>query len=61
MAGCTHPAIKVDTEHGGETFLMDSRGNAFVSRSVHGKRFTVAVRDFDELEFIELVPVILAR
>ncbi len=57
----THPAIKVDTENGGETFLMDNRGNAFVSRSVHGKRFTVAVRDFDELEFIELVPVILTR
>ncbi len=57
----THPALKVDSENGGETYLLDARGNAFVSSSIQGRRFTVAVRDFDELEFVELVPVILTR
>ena len=57
----THPAIKVDSEAGGETYLLDARGNAFVSSAIQGRRFTVAVRDFDELEFVELVPVILTR
>ena len=54
------PAIRMETDNGSMTYnIVGSKAN--LSRSQKGKEWTVKVADWDDLDFIELVPIILTR
>ncbi|HDO36693.1 MAG TPA: hypothetical protein ENH07_10435 [Nitrospirae bacterium] len=60
LSGGTTPSLKVETDSGEKVYtITDSQAN--VTRDMVGKKWTLKVQDFDSLDFIELVPVILAR
>ena len=55
------PALKVETEDGNtETYLLDN-DKTTISRGMAGKKWTFTVNNFDSLDFIELMPIVLKR
>lgn len=56
----TSPALKVEADGKASYYALDM-DNATISRRLKGKKWTVSVEDFDELDFIELIPVVLTR
>ena len=54
------PAIKFENESD-YAFYSLRNDTTTINRSLFGKDWTLSVMDFDELEFIELIPVILSR
>lgn len=55
------PVFKVETEEGTAKYYQVTNRKAQVGREVFGKDWTLTLTDFDDLEFIELIPVILTR
>lgn len=55
-----NPSIRVETEHGSKTYNVVSN-RADLSRDIHGQIFTVEIQDFNSLDFIELIPILLNR
>ncbi|MFA7257548.1 MAG: hypothetical protein WC047_08250, partial [Kiritimatiellales bacterium] len=58
----TEPVMIMETGEGERTvYSIDDKGKVDASRSLHSRDWTLSVSDFDSLESIQLVPVILAR
>lgn len=58
----TSPVMIMETGEGERTvYSIDDKGKVDASRSVHSRDWTLSVSDFDELDTVHLVPVILAR
>lgn len=55
----TSPVIRIETETGNRTYSI-TKARTIFSREQKGRRFIIKVADFNELDFIELVPVILS-
>jgi len=52
--------MKIETESGSKTFRMtDTQVN--ITRDLKGRSWTFSLENFDSLDFIELLPVILSR
>lgn len=60
ITGGGSPAIKVETDTGEETYSV-VQSKAAISRGMSGYKWTISVEDFDELDFVELVPVIIKK
>ena len=60
LSGGTTPALRVETDTGGTTYTISSE-KVNIGRDMKGKVWTLKVQDFDDLDFIELIPIILAR
>ena len=56
----TTPSLRVETDNGSATYTVAS-AKANIARSLKGKTWTLKVQDFDSLDFIELIPIILTR
>lgn len=54
------PAIRMETDNGSQTYTITS-SKATISRAQKGREWVVKVADFESLDFIELIPIILAR
>jgi hypothetical protein len=60
LSGGTTPALRVETDSGNKTYtITSSRVN--LGRDMVGKRWVLKVQDFTDLDFIDLVPIILTR
>jgi hypothetical protein len=55
----TAPVIRIETQTGDRTYSI-TKSRAIIARDQKGRKFTIKVADFDDLDFIELVPVILS-
>ena len=56
------PVMVMETGDGERiTYAISSAGKVDASRSAHGRDWSLTVADFDELDTIQLVPVVLAR
>lgn len=54
------PSIRMETESGNQTYsITNSRAN--LSRSQYGRTWTVKIQDFDTLDQVDLIPIILTR
>jgi len=60
LSGGTTPSLRVETDSGSTTYTIAS-SKANVGRNMYGRTWTLKVQDFEGLDFIELVPVILSR
>lgn len=58
----TEPVMIMETGEGERTvYSIDDKGKVNASRSLHSRDWVLSVSDFDSLDSIQLVPVILAR
>lgn len=55
------PVLVMESNGERRTYNIDAKGMADASRAVQGKVWTISISDFDVLESMSLVPVILAR
>jgi hypothetical protein len=55
------PLLKVETEDGSSKVFEVQQKQASITRDLKGRRWTFSLAEFDELDFIELFPVVLAR
>ncbi|MFA5457338.1 MAG: hypothetical protein WC261_06880 [Synergistaceae bacterium] len=56
------PVMVLETEDGGRlAYTIDNNGKAVFSHEQKSKKWTLSVSDFDELDSIKLIPVILSR
>ena len=56
------PMMMMETEDGQiKAYSVQSDGEVEASRNMTGKKWTLSIADFDSLEFIKLIPVILAK
>jgi len=61
VSGST-PVVAMATEDGaGIIYEIQDNSQVHATRSLVGRKWTLTVADFDELDFISLVPVVLAR
>ncbi len=60
LSGGTTPSIRMETDNGSETYTI-TNSKAIFSRNLKGKLWTVKIQDFDDLDFVELFPIILTR
>jgi hypothetical protein len=52
----------METENGDrKSYTIDVNGKTVFAHDLKSKKWTLSVADFDELETIELIPVILTR
>ena len=56
----TTPSIRMETSSGNQTYSITS-SKASLSRSQYGKEWTLKVQGYDDMDFIELIPIILTR
>jgi len=56
----TKTALKVETETGDRIFLV-SQGKATIDQSLYGKDWTFSITEFETLDFLELIPIIMTR
>jgi hypothetical protein len=56
----TSPSIRMETSTGSQTYSITS-SKANISRSQKGKEWVLKVQGFDEMDFIELIPIVLTR
>ena len=54
------PAIRMETDSGNTTYSITS-SKASLSRSQYGKEWVVKVQGYDDMDFVELIPIILTR
>jgi len=54
------PAIRMETDSGNTTYSIAS-SKANLSRSQYGKEWVVKVQGYDDMDFVELIPIILTR
>jgi len=54
------PSIRMETDSGSQTYTI-TNSKANVTRNLYGRQWTLKLQSFDDLDFIELCPVILAR
>lgn len=57
----TSPAIKLVNEDGTSKTYTITKSKVTPTRGVKGRKWTVSIGDFDSLDFVELVPLILTR
>jgi hypothetical protein len=58
----TSPVLVMETENGDrKSYTIDVNGKTVFAHDLKSKKWTLSVADFDELETIELIPVILTR
>ena len=58
----TTPLLTMETETGEtKTYSIDTDGEVDASRSLRSKKWKLTVTDFESLDFIKLVPVVLAK
>ena len=60
LSGGVTPSLRVETDSGSKTYTIVN-AEANITRDMYGKRWVLKVQDFDELDFVELVPIVLAR
>jgi len=61
VSGAT-PLLTMETEAGEtKTYSIDSDGEVDASRVLRSKKWKLTLTDFDQLDFIKLVPVVLAK
>jgi hypothetical protein len=60
--GATGPEVQVRVESEGkeDTFQLNGQDIITVSREVQGHEFFIDIQDFEELSFIEIIPLVLA-
>ncbi len=56
-----NPVMIMETDNGEEVYSIDSDGVVYGMRSQLGKKWTLKIADFETLDYIRLVPVILTR
>jgi hypothetical protein len=56
----TSPSIRMETESGNVTYNI-SNNRANIGRNQKGQQWTLKVQGYDDMDFIELVPIILTR
>jgi len=54
------PALRVETDSGDRTYTIES-SKANITRDMKGRKWILKVQDFDSLEFLELIPIVLTR
>ncbi len=54
------PVLKVENENDYGFYGIEN-DKTTINRSLHGERWAFSILDFDELEFVELIPVVLSR
>jgi hypothetical protein len=59
MSGSS-PSIRMETESGDQTYTI-TNSKANLNRSQKGKNWTVKIQDFDDIEHVDLIPIILTR
>ena len=60
LSGGVTPSLRVETDSGSTTYtIVNAKAN--ITRDRYGKRWILKVQDFDDLDFIELIPIVLAR
>lgn len=57
----TSPSLKVEDETYGSVTYSITNSHANINRTQKGKAWTLKLQDFDDVDFIELVPVYLTR
>ena len=58
----TTPKMVMETEDGSKkVYSIDADGEVDASRAIKGKKWKLTVTDFDQLDFIKLYPVVLAK
>jgi hypothetical protein len=58
----TTPLLTMETETGEtKTYSIDTDGEVDASRSLRSKKWKLTVTDFESLDFIKLVPIVLAK
>jgi hypothetical protein len=58
----TSPVMVLETEDGSrESYAIDTNGKFVASHDLKSKKWKLSVADFDELETIKLIPVILTK
>lgn len=56
----TSPSIRMETDSGNVTYnITNSKAN--IGRKQKGREWTVKVQGFDDMDFIELIPILLTR
>ena len=60
LSGGTTPSLRVETDSGNKTYTI-SNNKARMTRDMYGRQWTLKIQDFDSVDFVELLPVILAR
>ena len=62
LVGGTVPAIKVMNEDNSyKIYSISTNGRANIGREIDGRYLTVSISDFDSLDFVEIIPVVLVR
>jgi hypothetical protein len=56
----TKTTLKVETETGDKIFLV-SQGKATIDQALYGKDWTFSITEFETLDFLELIPIIMTR
>jgi len=56
----TGAALKMETDNGTKTYTITGC-KATMSRTLKGRRWTITVAEFDTLDFVSLVPVLMVR
>jgi hypothetical protein len=58
----TSPVVVLETEDGGrQAYTIDTEGKAVFSHDQKSKKWKLAVADFDDLDSIKLIPVVLSK
>ena len=61
IAGGTTPAMKIENEDGTSRTYTITHSEVTPTGGGKGRKWTVSVQDFDSLDFMELVPILLAK
>ncbi len=57
----TGAQVKVSDDQGGAGYFDVEKGRAGVSREVQGRELTIEIADFETLDHLEIVPLVLAK
>jgi len=57
----TNAAIRVQTDEGSDRIFLVTDRRAYIDRDIVGKDYVLSISEFNSLDFIDLVPIVLAR
>jgi len=60
LSGGTTPAIRMETDSGSQTYTI-TNSKANLTRNLYGRDWVLKLQDFQSVDFIELVQIILTR
>ena len=57
----SNAAIRVQTDEGADRIFLVKDRRAYIDRDIIGKDYVFSISEFDTLDFVDLIPIIMAR